>query len=122
MVLPTNASHSIQSTECSTIVEAHVSSHNIPESDANENHVRDKSSNHVNFYIQTNDEPRDDCVSKPCTKAQQNGFNNGRLSKYEVHYESLLKRSIQIWKEIQKDKSENKTVDDKKLTTLDLFL
>ena len=75
-----------------------------------------------NDDVHTSDEQKNGIVVKPCRKSKQNGLHNGRLSKYEVHYESLLKRSIQLWKEIQKDKSENKTVDDKKLTTLDLFL
>ncbi len=45
-----------------------------------------------------------------------------RVSKYEVHYEMLLKRSSQLWREIQKEQQENGAVDERKLAALDLVL
>ena len=48
--------------------------------------------------------------------------SNTRLTEYEVHYETLLKRSIKVWKEIQVEREEKGTVDQKKIATLKLFL
>ncbi len=44
------------------------------------------------------------------------------VSKYEVHYGMLLKRSSQLWREIQKEQEENGSVDGRKLAALDLVL
>ncbi|CAH1798817.1 unnamed protein product [Owenia fusiformis] len=44
------------------------------------------------------------------------------LNKYEISYGELLKRSVKIWKEVQTDQEATGRVDDKKMTTLKLFL
>ncbi len=49
-------------------------------------------------------------------------FGNRRSSEYEVHYEALLKRSVQLWKEIQRERRETGSVDQRKIAALNLFL
>ena len=50
------------------------------------------------------------------------GNSNGEYSEYEVHYETLLKSSVKIWKEIQVEKNQTGSADKKKIAALKLFL
>ena len=61
-------------------------------------------------------------VDIPSLIRQKSTDTQAGVSKYEVHYGMLLKRSSQLWREIQIEQKENGAVDERKLAALDLVL
>jgi len=56
------------------------------------------------------------------TPIERKAARSPDLSQYEMSYESMLRRSSKLWREIQTDKEMNGFVDKKKMATLKLFL
>ena len=56
------------------------------------------------------------------TPIERTSARSPDLRQYEVSYETMLRRSSKLWREIQTDKETQGYVDKKKMATLKLFL